>query len=525
MYYRYKIFKKQFSLNNGETWFDTSPLETMEKYDGIYATSSDCDGQVVTPQYRWYDLDINTDYYCQDFNKYYKREKQVSYDFGQTWSAVIPEQTERGSLYEKYSSDCGISAWTVVQDDYICLEGTKYEKRQIIYSTDGGTTWNPVEPYVIESGDSLCTDCIECEYNPEYYKTQFFLFEAEEDGFFWFDGESGNTLQYSIDSGSTWTTASGDTPVIHEGEEIWWKGNLTPFSANGITQDGRNTVFDFNGAGSGFFGSTGKFKAKGNIMSLVHADNFSGQTSLSNKDFMFYRLFNNCTGLTNTENMIMPATTLSDYCYYEMFRNCENLTSVSQLPATTLTRACYGGMFAGCTSLMKTPELPASVLPEYAYFDMFDNCRNLPTATQLSATTMSRSSCENMFSGCIRLDNIQNLLSNVTTLAPHCCMSMFHNCTSLTTAPDLLAARLERTYGEWDDFDPYKTMFSHCTNLNYVKCLASQNLPKVTGTNDYYYAFGWLDDVSPTGTFVKGTGLSIERSISGIPNNWTVQNA
>ena len=58
-------------------------------------------------------------------------------------------------------------------------------------------------------------------------------------------------------------------------------------------------------------------------------------------------------------------------------------------------------------------------------------------------------------------------------------------------------------------------MFKGCTNLNYVKCLAT--------SGSFKYASNWLSGVAATGTFYKAKGVSWNRDGSGIPTGWTVE--
>lgn len=172
------------------------------------------------------------------------------------------------------------------------------------------------------------------EPQPTPYDEQYLTFVAKESGTFKF---SGNSIDYSIDSGNTWTTLASDTdsPTVASGGTIMWKASgLTPSSSNGI----------------GTFSSTGMFDAQGNVMSLVYGDNFSGQTTIPNQ-YQFKFLFSGATHITSAENMILPATTLANYCYYQMFVGCTSLTTAPVLPATTLVSYCYSSMFRNCSSL------------------------------------------------------------------------------------------------------------------------------------------------------------------------------
>lgn len=84
---------------------------------------------------------------------------------------------------------------------------------------------------------------------------------------------------------------------------------------------------------------------------------------------------------------------------------------------------------------------------------------------------------------------------------------MFTSCTNLTKAPDLPATTLVE--------DCYSYMFYGCTNMNSVKCLAT-NLSASNCTTS------WLDEVATIGTFTKAAGVSWGTGFSGIPDGWTV---
>ena len=67
--------------------------------------------------------------------------------------------------------------------------------------------------------------------------------------------------------------------------------------------------------------------------------------------------------------------------------------------------------------------------------------------------------------------------------------------------------------------DCYCEMFKGCTNLNYVKCLATE-------ISSAYCTDEWLEDVSTSGTFVKAKNMtSWESGVSGIPSGWTIKDA
>ena len=130
-------------------------------------------------------------------------------------------------------------------------------------------------------------------------------------------------------------------------------------------------------------GSTGLWKASGNIMTLL--DKTGELTELTaNSAFqnMFYQV-----GVTDASELELPATTLANYCYGSMFKGCTSLSAAPELPATTLASSCYYGMFQNCTSLMSAPSLPAPVLVHYCYQSMFSGCTSLSVFPEIGAVS------------------------------------------------------------------------------------------------------------------------------------------
>ena len=246
----------------------------------------------------------------------------------------------------------------------------------------------------------------------------------------------------------------------------------------------------------------------------------------------YSRMFQNCTSLTTSP--ALPATTLADYCYVYMFYGCTSLTTAPELSATALAEGCYMGMFQGCTSLVNAPALPATTLSKSCYNAMFYNCSSLTTAPALPATTLISNCYYSMFRNCTSLTtapalpaitlayscynamfyNCSSLTTApalpATTLADSCYSGMFQNCTSLTTSPALPATTLADSC--------YNSMFRGCTSLNYVKMLATD----ISASNCLYY---WVQNVAPTGTFIKHPDANIPTGIDGIPTGWTVETA
>ena len=267
-----------------------------------------------------------------------------------------------------------------------------------------------------------------------------------------------------------------------------------------------------------FTGTTCEFITFGNIMSLAYGDNYLNQNTLVNED-QFKILFYGCTGLTNAENLCLPATALTRSCYGQMFEGCTSLVNAPELPATDLTdkNFCYSYMFADCTSLQEAPELPATALSQSCYSEMFMGCTSLTTAPALPATALDNYCYSKMFMGCTNLATAPALPA--TTLDTYCYHQMFRGCTSLISAPELPATALTSSC--------YDGMFRECTSLRFVKSLAGTNLMNWFGLDN------WLAGVSPTGLFIKNPAAGIsdtsstnvyERGASGIPENWVVEN-
>ena len=221
---------------------------------------------------------------------------------------------------------------------------------------------------------SYCEDTEEVYYNqyvppPHDYSKDYLTFKALESGTFKL---SGNSVDYSLDNGETWTTLASNTnsQTVTAGSKIIWKGSLTPTS-NGV----------------GRFSSTGSFEVEGNPMSLLYGDSFVGQKDLTGKNNAFKYLLSGATSLTSAENMSLAATTLSELCYRSMFYNCTSLTTAPELPATTLYSGCYQQMFQHCENLTTAPELPATTLVYRCYSGMFQQCNKLNYIKALFTTT------------------------------------------------------------------------------------------------------------------------------------------
>ena len=365
------------------------------------------------------------------------------------------------------------------------------------------------------------------------YSKEYLTIEALSDAtvlFYKNTDEISRTIQYSKDK-TNWTSVNfnifENAPSVNitKGEKLYLKGNNSSYCID--YPDHKYCAINI---------SEGVGNIYGNIMSLIYGDNFYGQTVLDTP-YSFVRLFNPAyyNDIIDASNLILPATTLSEYCYTELFRKCKRLTVGPKLPATTLSTRCYSHMFDGCksltsapelqattlaincyasmfrdcTSLISAPELPATTLADYCYQYMFYGCTSLTTAPELPATTLQPNCYAAMFRNCTSLISAPEL--PVTTLSTGCYWYMFGGCASLTTAPELPATTLESSC--------YQYMFDNCYNLNYIKCLATNNISVNT-------CLDWTNGVASTGTFIKSASATDWKTgTSGIPSGWTVQDA
>lgn len=154
------------------------------------------------------------------------------------------------------------------------------------------------------------------------------------------------------------------------------------------------------------------------------------------------------------------------YAFLKLFQNATNLQSVSEnfLPATTLATYCYRYMFDGCTGLVSAPTLPAITLQQYCYQYMFSSCSSLTTAPNLPATTLQR----------------------------YC----------------------------------YQYMFQNCSKLNYIKAMFTTDPGSSNSSNQARYTYNWVSGVASSGTFVKNSSASWNRTgAHAVPSGWTTQTA
>ena len=110
------------------------------------------------------------------------------------------------------------------------------------------------------------------------------------------------------------------------------------------------------------------------------------------------------------------------------------------------------------------------------------------------------------------ITSLRRLDLEQTTLAKYCYTRMFDGCTGLTSAPELPATTLKARC--------YRAMFRNCKNISIIKVhFTLWDISPGPGKTN-----GWVDGVSPTGTFYKPSALPEEYGTGKIPTGWTVVN-
>ena len=199
------------------------------------------------------------------------------------------------------------------------------------------------------------------------YSQNYLTFNVITDGTIcWraFGSNSAKTIEYSINGGS-WipitSTSAGVTIPVVTNDVVRFRGTETQYALSNINY-------------SGFEGGTATFNIEGNIMSLIHGDNFSNNTALTGT-YNFCSIFKK-SKVISAENLILPATTMTEGCYRAMFSKSPTLEVAPALPATTLGAYCYYYMFEQC-AITSAPKLPAPILVSNCYGNMFNGCTSL----------------------------------------------------------------------------------------------------------------------------------------------------
>lgn len=179
---KYYQYQRYVSYDNGQTW---QPMNQFQRGELMEFNSLDC-GAGVDAIYKWVEMDINSDYLCDNCDyvptaiyrwraanvddyicsgttKYYKEYKEESTNSGATWSTVYPIQYRMSNqIIETQSDDCGYTIYRWVDSGFTCDGKDKYNQVIQQMSRDSGTTWTNVTPSVfsattlIEENSDIC---------------------------------------------------------------------------------------------------------------------------------------------------------------------------------------------------------------------------------------------------------------------------------------------------------------------------------------------------------------------------------
>ena len=311
--------------------------------------------------------------------KYYKQQRQVSMNSGQTWSNVVPAEYRRGSLIETESEDCRdeilITRWIDVPDAYICDGKDKYQKQVGQYSLDNGSTWQYYYPSVYQMGSFISANADECNNRWEGY---YFLGENQGDcpsGYVYIEGYGCYYPQ-------------SPQPQHHNGRPI------DPIKYVRCSSSSSTTLTNLDVAYSHYTLYEG---IVGDCISEIGEYAFNGCTSLSSitipdsVTIIGRYAFLDCTSLSSI-TIPNSVITIGDYAFnrctslssitipdsvtsigFQAFMNCTNLKSViiEESIAEINTYA-----FSGCTSLTSVT-INDTTPPSLGYY-VFDNTNDCP---------------------------------------------------------------------------------------------------------------------------------------------------
>ena len=329
------------------------------------------------------------------FCKYYKQQKQVSYDSGYTWSNVVPPEYRKGDLYEEESADCQdalLTRWIAIPGEFLCNGKNKYEREIGQYSLNNGENWEFYYPSVYRLGKLL-------EENSEICNNKW-------EGYYYLGGD-GCPSGYRFVEGRGCVAVGGGGNGDGTGGSLYFK-YIDPVKYVRCVSSTSTTLKKSEISYSPYILYEGII---GDCVTSIASSTFSGQTSLvrlnSDTDGVFNipdsvtsignSAFWGCSSLTNI-SIPSSITSIND----DTFRFCGNLTGIT-IPSgvTTIGHSA----FRGCYSLTSIV-IPDSVttIDKVAFQD----------CTSLTSCTIGRGvnyinigyNGETIFTGCTNLSEL-----------------------------------------------------------------------------------------------------------------------
>lgn len=317
-------------------------------------------------------------------------------------------------------------------------------------------------------------------------------FEVLSDGYINFKASTSaitKTVQYKKNDGE-WTdieSSTGGTQIaVSTGDVVKMRGDNSTYAT-----DGSNYTT--------FAGTTCNFNLKGNIMSLISSTEYRTLKTISS-NYAFAYMFETCSTLLSTRELMLPATSISAGAYVGMFVSCTTMSeSFNELPATTLGVSCYQNMLRGCTAMTSSVDvLPAATVPNSAYLQMFIYCRSLVKAPEILATSVGEKGCRNMFYQCFSLVIPPSKL-DFEYVGPSGCTSMFYNCREMVNGPEYIC-KSSTTLSPY----AFGSAFYQCDKLENLP-----NLPAMTlGEYCYWQMFTSCGSLVSGQTILPATTLA-----------------
>lgn len=399
-----------------------------------------------------------------DLCKYYKKQKYVSYNDGQTWQPL--DEFEKGELYEAHSASCGAGVfqyrWVLINNGYICDSNDKYTREVYQYSEDG-TVWYNLWPTVYRKGTLVETNSPFCDNagNGQYTSGDTEPISGDTpcpEGYEW---NGYDCICTSVTVGgyciscydhTYWNSGTSRCECVSQWKEVERIDDFHPVCVyvdplKNLKCDGEKyqlTAEDVNYYENGWAVISYNI---GDCITEIADGAFNGQVYMTNVTIpssvvkVGSLAFGNCRSLSTIE---FPSSL--ETLGYMAFASCSNLKNVTF--GGTIPSAITSSLFSQCTSLESATWLQYSnvvsigssafhncyslsgvVLPNtletigtYAFY----SCKSLENITIPSGVT---SIGEGAFTNCSGM-TFANINSNNITIGS----SAFQNCSRLTAA-------------------------------------------------------------------------------------------
>ena len=396
----------------------------------------------------------------------------------------------QGHFHFSYGDDtCTVSGLTL---------GTSYKFRATIVLGDGTTeiVSNVVTAATVDNTDYLYIQ--NTDSNEQ-------VFQIVKHG----TPSTGTDLSYSFDK-RVWSFPQYDNIgyaqiTLQSGEKMYLR------SSTGLSQS-NSAYYSINSSRST------PFTAGGNLLSVIDYTNIGSISSIPNYGccYMFYS-----SGITEA-NVFGEIKTIGDYGCYYMFHNSHYITNVGspQKIKTVKDHGCYC-MFKDCRSL--TSPLPLNVVTTaypYAFYSMYYDCESLLRASDLNGLTeINPYTCGSMYVGCISIVSPPEM-KNVRIINTDGLGNTFYGCTSLTAGVNLKNVTGININAAAKTYGIMGCCYAGCTSL---KTAYAPNVSNLYNTNEDVL-YGWLTNVSNSGTAYKNRNATFLSGNSGLPSGWSSRN-